>query len=174
MDRGLPMGDQPAPQAPPKNLLGAVVAVRSIRLEASETRFIRIQAGEGPATLDLELGGGGGKSVDDPHVLRVIVKVGVTARASDEATQPICEMRAQYALDYEVLEEGRIEAVTAQEVNEFIKSVAMKNAWPYAREFFHSASLKMGIPPIILPSLFGAGPDGAAAVARGPKEQKKE
>lgn len=136
----------------PRTPLAGIVELRAIRLEQSESRFFGIKAGEAPKVFDYEIKVGAAKSPDNAQQLRALVEVHVKARAEAESTNLICTMLCRFTLDYEVPDEERLTSLTQEETVQFANTVPPHNAWPYIREYCHTITGRMGIPPLLLPT----------------------
>lgn len=66
----------------------------------------------------------------------------------EEKTTRAVSVKIQYELEYSLPDDFK---ATGAELNAFAKVNGVFNAWPYFREAVQSATLRMGLPPVILP-----------------------
>lgn len=124
--------------APP---LAIIVELQGLRLERSSAELVGIKAGQRPTHLEMEIQGGGAKVPDVPDLLRLAVRIEVTAKASREPdAPPIAQFKTAFGVDYRVPSAERLQSVTEAEIQELARTVGVHNVWPYAREFVQSSS----------------------------------
>ena len=79
-----------------------------------------------------------------------------TARSAPESAVRIAaDVEIRYDLPEELV-------ATDEELTAFGDTNAVLNAWPYLRETIHTTSLRMGLPPLLLPLFRLSGPPGSA------------
>ena len=129
-----------------RRLIG-VVSLENIRLveESAHTKVARHQLTEGMKPhFQTSAKPDGGLSEDGRFFVLAVIELTV----ADAPQPPAVTMRAKYELEYSV--PGDFKATKA-ELRAFAEVNGAFNAWPYFREFVQSTSLRMDLPPIILP-----------------------
>jgi hypothetical protein len=132
--------------------LTKVVALQSARVVRSSTELLAIRESDVIDNLRLETKSGCVKSPDSPQGLRVFVGIECTALSRDEQ-RALAKVECHMALDYSVSDVGLFGHLTDEDRAEFASLNGLYNAWPYLREFCQSASLRMGLQPLVLPTL---------------------
>ncbi len=117
-------------------------------------RSSRLQR-RGPTVVSIT-GGSKGPSSTKVEVFQFQIGVGarlITQDPEDGENVPgenvIAVIDAEFAVTY-VLADGKAEP-TDDALNEFASTNVPFNIWPYWRELLQSTSMRMGLPPIVLP-----------------------
>lgn len=76
------------------------------------------------------------------------VRANLDLRIGNEEKPAAVSVKIQYELEYALPDELK---VTRAELDAFAKINGVFNAWPYFREIVQSATLRMGLPPVVLP-----------------------
>lgn len=75
-------------------------------------------------------------------------RVRVEPKAPEAGSGPLVTVECRFELLYRV---PRGTNPSAEELHSFAATNAIMNVWPYFREFVHSISVRMGLPPIVIP-----------------------
>ncbi len=83
-------------------------------------------------------------------VFKVRANLELVLSAEKEVSKKTADLlvKVQYELEYHLPSDFR---VTRPELNAFAKVNGVYNAWPYFRELVQSMTLRMDLPPIVLP-----------------------
>ncbi len=126
--------------------------LKNIRL-IDEQSHLEIRGIQLPTKAKIAAGAAVGASPDGTIHVDVTIDVqGRPADASDDSS--LVTFHALYQCVYEVT--GR-KVEEFQEVSDQIGQVGMLIVWPYFREMIHSVTLRMGIPPFIVPMFVPGG-----------------
>jgi hypothetical protein len=68
---------------------------------------------------------------------------------ANQSGEPCCEVHARIALTYD---SPKAADFSAEHLSAFAQGNGIYNAWPYWREFLQSSTVRMGLPPFIVPS----------------------
>lgn len=163
----------PRVESQERSPLATMVSLRTIRLERLDAEFHGVRAGDVPTALEIGLTGGCAKSPDHAQHIRTIVELKVAVRPEGDASRQVATVTCKYVLEYRVLDAARFEQIDKDDpdLNGMMR-VAVHMSWPFARETVLSATSKMGLPPLVLPSItFGA--DGTLRVGgvRAPSDE---
>jgi hypothetical protein len=141
----------------------AAAQIGGVRLvEASARTVLRsVRDIEGEAQLFVGTGATVKGPPDDKGEFYVLAKVDARVAPAPKA-EPLISIRAAFELRYR-LPEGQ--TATMEELEAFAEVNGVFNAWPYWREFVQSTSVRMDLPPVVLP-LF--------RVHRGPEDELVE
>ncbi len=126
-----------------------------------------LQEGERPKHIDNKLDVEIGLS-DDLKRIRIICRLTLTAKNdidSDEKSR-FC-VQATYRVMYKC---AKAERPADEDLVAFGQATGMLNIWPFWREFVHSSTSRMGLPPLTLP-LFRF---GDMLIPRLPKPRKRK
>jgi hypothetical protein len=129
-----------------RRLIGAV-SLENVRLvyESALTKVNRLQLTEGMRprfqTSAKSIGG-----LTEESTFSVLSSIEL--EVAEDSQPPVVTMKARYELEYSVLPDFK---ATKSELRAFAEVNGTFNAWPYFREFVQSTSLRMDMPPIILP-----------------------
>jgi hypothetical protein len=85
-----------------------------------------------------------------PNVLIVNIDFDLSGQTADGKEGP--HLAAGFGAIYTI---ESLERFTPEQVSEFLPTIALNNIWPYWREFVQSTTVRMGLPPLQLPSLQG-------------------
>jgi hypothetical protein len=85
----------------------------------------------------------------DRFFVRLRFTLEVVAKEAEEPTPPLVEMMARFVILYDLPERG---GITREGLIAFAGSSGVFSVWPYWREYVHSTSLRLAVPPIILPT----------------------
>lgn len=97
------------------------------------------------------------------HGFAVVFMVDCRSRRASE-DQPFARFTYRVAMRYRVKQAWPDELLT-----QFAQTNAAVHAWPYARQFIHSASTQLGLSPVLLPPLrIGQPPAGTNGLAWSP------
>lgn len=133
--------------------LARAVSIQSVRFLRTSTEVIGVQQGDVLDKLRIVTKWGGAKSPDDPEGIRAFIGLECAVQPTDQ-TRDAAKVSCELALDYKVSDPALRERLTEQDFSQFAGLTGMYNAWPFVREFCHSASQRMGLPvPIMLPTL---------------------
>ena len=95
------------------------------------------------ATRLLNEAGGG-------HLLPVACDFAVAAREEEEPQREVVRVEATFLVSYQLAEPQKI---TQEDLHHFARLNPLYNAWAYWRELVHSMTLRMGLPPLLVPLL---------------------
>jgi len=139
----------PAASAAPDPVVSRV-ALRLVRFIHSES-FLNLTTGAIPPQASVNVETGFGRTADD-KAIGGIVSFSLESRHENEP-QPAIAISCKVQLIYEVV---RGELPTSEQVRmeePAITAMVSFQAWPYIREFVHSMTLKMALPPLVLQPL---------------------
>lgn len=101
------------------------------------------------------------------HLLPVACDFSLAAREEEEPRREVMRVEATFLVSYEV---AHPENLSKEDLHHFARINPLYNAWSYWREFVHSMTTRMGLPPFLVP-LLKIGPRQAPAPP--PPEEKK-
>lgn len=146
--------------------LKSVLAVQR-HAELTRLRLLRCEAevfdwqAEPGASLSLSLKREAKHQPSPKGTLRIEVEFEFLAKSSSESAQHVFRVRCVYDLEYRLSEDFR---PSEEQVAAFKDGNAVFNCWPYAREFVHDLTTRMGlqVPPLpllrIVPKVSAEGP----------------
>ena len=76
------------------------------------------------------------------------VRANLDVRIENESKPSVAVVKIQYELEYRVPEDFR---ASRADLTAFAKVNGVFNAWPYFREIVQTATLRMDLPPVVLP-----------------------
>ena len=130
--------------------IAAAASIGDVRLmEATVKRRIRHATEVGDKAL-VTIGHGarlGGVPSTDGSFF-VVAGVEAKVAPQDSKAAPFIVVKVSFEVSYR-LPEGF--TATKAELAEFAQTNGVFNAWPYCREFIQNATVRMGLPPIVLP-----------------------
>jgi hypothetical protein len=125
----------------------AAVQLEDVRLvEAAAEAAIRNPADAGSVRLSFRTDARFVERAGEFFFVRATMGASVARKA--EPQSPLVTIRAVFELKYRLPPE--IDA-RDEDLNEFANVNGVFNAWPYGREFIHSVSARMNLPPIVAP-----------------------
>ncbi|MEJ5328605.1 MAG: hypothetical protein WHT07_00435 [Desulfobaccales bacterium] len=108
------------------------------------------------------------EAVEGDHLLPVACDFSLTARNEEEPQREVMRVEATFLVSYEV---AHPENLSMDDLHHFARINPLYNAWSYWREFVHSMTTRMGLPPLLVP-LLKIGPRKAPAPPP-PAEKKR-
>ncbi len=86
----------------------------------------------------------------EDRLLSVACDFSLAARKEGESPEEVMHVEATFLVSY-TFPEGK--EFTPEEVHQFARINPLYNAWAYWREFVHSMTARMGLPPLLVPLL---------------------
>ena len=89
---------------------------------------------------------------DDPldrFFVRLRFTLKIVEKEAEEPSPSLVEMMARFVILYDL---PKSDGITREGLVTFAGSSGVFSVWPYWREFVHSMSLRLAVPPIILPT----------------------
>lgn len=161
------------PRSKAHNRFAARVSEVAATVNIAEIRFVSFSAkcpppGVGPLSVEFKY-----KttthvdSISSPQIV-VLADFIMEARPSNgDDSKPCCEIVAQLSLTYDC---PKATDFSPAHLEAFGQANGVFNAWPYWREFVQSTTTRMGLPPLVAPSLKpGIAESGSARSAGGNK-----
>jgi hypothetical protein len=87
---------------------------------------------------------------DGGHLLPVACDFTLAAREEEEPQREVMRVEATFLVSYQLAEPHKI---TPEDLHHFARINPLYNAWAYWRELVHTMSLRMGLPPLLVPLL---------------------
>jgi hypothetical protein len=153
--KGVESGQGSESPASPRELASPVAAVVQLSNIIMDDSYARrtAQAYTDPDTVQVVMGVGEAEVGEDDPLDRFFVRLRFTLKIVEkEAGEPkpsLVEMMARFVILYDLSERG---GITRDGLVAFAGSSGVFSVWPYWREFVHSTSLRLAVPPIILPT----------------------
>jgi preprotein translocase subunit SecB len=76
------------------------------------------------------------------------VRANLDVRIENESNPSVAAVKIQYELEYRVPEDFK---ASRADLTAFAKVNGVFNAWPYFREIVQTATMRMDLPPVVLP-----------------------
>jgi hypothetical protein len=131
------------------NEVASTVQIVDVKLRSFSARFDS-PSEEGQLVVEVKcMADGRIEGLDHPQIV-VLTDFVMEARPdANQSGEPCCEVRARIALTYD---SPKAAEFSSEHLSAFAQGNGIYNAWPYWREFLQSSTVRMGLPPFILPS----------------------
>lgn len=146
---------QAAGSPPPREPASPVAAAAQLSNIIMDDSYARrtAQAYTDPDAVQVVMGVGEAEVGEDDPLDRFFVRLRfnlkVVEKGAEEPRPTLVEMMARFVILYDL--PGR-DGITREDLIAFAGSRGVFSVWPYWREFVHTMSLRLAIPPIILPT----------------------
>ena len=145
-----------SPKAPsPQELASPVAAVVQLSNIIMDDSYAKrtAQAYTDPDAVQVVMGVSEAEvGEDDPldqFFVRLRFNLKIVEKGAEDPKPSLVEMMARFVVLYDLPERG---GITREGPIAFAGSSGVFSVWPYSREFVHSMSLRLAVPPIILPT----------------------
>jgi hypothetical protein len=139
----------------PRELASPVAAVAQLSNIIMDDSYARraAQAYTDPDTVQVVM------AVDEAEVgeavpperffVRLRFTLKIVQKGAEDPKEPLVDMMARFVILYDLPKDN---SISAESLTAFAGSSGVFSVWPYWREFVHSTSLRLAVPPIILPT----------------------
>lgn len=143
------------------------VDLRDIHLLRAAVSRLGPEPVQGRLVLDFDCSTRLLETAEADNLLPVACDFSLTARKEEEPRREVMRVEATFLVSYDV---AHPQDISPEDVHHFARINPLYNAWSYWREFVHSMTTRMGLPPLLVP-LLKIGPRKAPAPS--PAEEKK-
>ncbi len=132
--------------------IGAHASLKGLNLVQCRCEVVGVlPAGQGLPELKVDMRAGGEKHKSEPKTLVCGFGLDVAGIGPKPNSAPIVRVSCDYAIQYTFSDDLFFATLNDKDVNKFAAYNSSVHVWPHIRELVHSMSMRMGLPPMLLP-----------------------
>lgn len=132
--------------------IGSQASLKGINLVQCRCEVLGVlPAGQGLPELKVDIRAGGEKHKSEPNTLVCGFGLDVTGLGPKPESIPVARLSCDYAVQYSFVQDEFFKNLDEKDADQFAAYNSSVHVWPHIRELIHSMSMRMGLPPILLP-----------------------